>query len=274
VKERAVTFGPEGGLFGILHEPDTSNDLPAVLLLNAGLVHRVGPCRMSVDLARRLASLGFASLRFDLSGVGDSAPRPDLPDLPKRILADVANAMDLVEQRRGARRFVVAGMGSGAINAHRAAAADPRVVGFVMLDGYAYPTYQFTLRRCGSRLLNAASAISFVSRQLASIIHSQPAPPSAADDEILSQDFPPQERIAGELRQMMERNVSLLMVFSGSWHLSFNYPEQIRDNFPDVPFGDRLTVEHFPEADHAYTLLQDRERLTSRVLAWMQSRFC
>jgi hypothetical protein len=31
--------------------------------------------------------------------------------------------------------------------------------------------------------------------------------------------------------------------------------------------------EHVPDADHTYTLLQDRERMFTSVLAWMQSRF-
>ncbi len=274
MKERAFTFGPGGGLFGVLHEPDASNDLPAVVLLNAGLVHRVGPSRMSVDLARRLANLGFASLRFDLSGLGDSAPRPDQPHLHQRVLTDVRDAMDFVGQRRGTRTFIVGGMCSGAINAHLAAVADARVTGVVMLDGYAYPTRQFYLRRYGPRLVKPSCALSFIGRQVANLLGARRrAKAESDDDEILSQDFPPQDRIAAELRRMMERNVSLLMVFTGSWYLYFNYREQIRDNFPAVPFGDRLTVEHFPDADHTYTLLQDRERLFESVLTWIQARF-
>jgi hypothetical protein len=71
----------------------------------------------------------------------------------------------------------------------------------------------------------------------------------------------------------MDRNVALLFIYSGNWYLYFNYREQIRDSFPDVPFGDRLTVEHFPDADHTYTLLEDRERLFATILGWMQERF-
>jgi hypothetical protein len=47
----------------------------------------------------------------------------------------------------------------------------------------------------------------------------------------------------------------------------------MRDNFPDVPFGDRLTVERFADADHTYTLLEDRKRLFATMLGWMQERF-
>ena len=273
MKECAYTFGEGGGLFGILTEPEPASERPFVILLNAGLVHRVGPFRMSVDLARRLAALGFPTLRMDLSGLGDSAPRPGEPDLHRRVVADLKDAMDFLAQRRGARRFVVGGVCSGAINAHRAAVADPRVVGLIMLDGYAYSTPQFLLRRYGPRLASPGAALRFVGRQVSSLVAPQPTAAPSKDDEVLSQDSPAKERIAAELHQLMERNVALLFVYSGNWYLYFNYREQVRDNFPDVPFGDRLTVEHFPDADHTYTLLEDRERLFATMLGWMQERF-
>ncbi|HHO68021.1 MAG TPA: alpha/beta hydrolase, partial [Gammaproteobacteria bacterium] len=73
MKERVVTFGPERNLVGVLTQPDQVRpDLPVLVFLNAGLLHRVGPYRMHVDLARQLAARGYASLRFDLSGRGDS----------------------------------------------------------------------------------------------------------------------------------------------------------------------------------------------------------
>jgi len=273
MKERACTFGESGGLYGILTEPEAPSDRPFAILLNAGLVHRVGPFRISVDLARRLAALGFSTLRMDLSGLGDSAPRPGEPDLHQRVVADVRDAMDFLALRCGARRFVVGGICSGAINAHRAAVADPRVAGLIMLDGYAYSTPQFLLRRYGPRLASPGAALRFVGRQVSSLVAPQPDAAPSGDDDILSQDFPPKDRIASELRQLVERNVALLFVYSGNWYLYFNYRDQIRDSFPDVPFGDRLTVEHFPEADHTYTLLEDREQLFATMLGWMRERF-
>jgi dienelactone hydrolase len=273
MKERAYAFGEGGGLYGILTEPDAPSDRPFVILLNAGLVHRVGPFRISVDLARRLAALGFSTLRMDLSGLGDSTPRPGEPDLHRRVIADLKDAMDFLAERRGARRFVVGGICSGAINAHRAAVADPRVTGLIMLDGYAYSTPQFLLRRYGPRLADPGAALRFVGRQVSSLAATQPVAAPSEDDEILSQEFPDKDRVAVELHQLVERNVALLFVYSGNWYLYFNYRDQIRDNFPAVPFGNRLTVEHFPEADHTYTLLEDRERLFAALLGWMQERF-
>ena len=72
MNERTLTFDRVSRMVGILTEPDADFDpgRPCFVLLNAGLVHRVGPGRTSVQLARRLADLGFASLRFDHTGKG------------------------------------------------------------------------------------------------------------------------------------------------------------------------------------------------------------
>src|SRR5690606_23743533 len=75
MRESAVLFGPTRSLVGVVTEPAAGSarpDAPAVLILNSGLVHRVGPKRLHVRLARRLAGLGFTCMRIDLSGIGDS----------------------------------------------------------------------------------------------------------------------------------------------------------------------------------------------------------
>ncbi|MEQ9321172.1 MAG: hypothetical protein RIF41_18560, partial [Polyangiaceae bacterium] len=90
MKEHALRFGEGGGLLGLVTVPEEQRDgSPGVLILNAGLLHRVGPCRMGVDLARRSARLGAPTLRFDSSGLGDSAPTHD--DLPyeERAVRDI-----------------------------------------------------------------------------------------------------------------------------------------------------------------------------------------
>jgi len=83
VSEKIFTCGPGGALVGVLTEPDVARappDAPAVLLWNVGLNHRVGPFRVFVELARRLAEAGFTVLRLDLSGLGDSEVRKDAVD--------------------------------------------------------------------------------------------------------------------------------------------------------------------------------------------------
>jgi len=76
---RETPLSLANGLFAMATQPETPTGLPVVVLLNAGLVHRVGPFRLYVPLARTLAAAGFPVVRFDQPGVGD-APNKDDPD--------------------------------------------------------------------------------------------------------------------------------------------------------------------------------------------------
>src|SRR5215475_3162536 len=83
VRDEAVRLAPEGQLVGILSHPaanpltSTGSPAPGVIILNAGVLHRVGPHRLHVLLARRLAASGFTGLRLDLGGIGDSIASSD-----------------------------------------------------------------------------------------------------------------------------------------------------------------------------------------------------
>src|SRR5688572_22932114 len=103
--ESLLTFGASGTLHGILTEPEAARrvpDAPFVLLWNVGLHHRVGPYRIYVDLARRLAEAGYGSLRFDTSGLGDSeTSRNDARSDAERNVADVRAAMQALGEQRG-----------------------------------------------------------------------------------------------------------------------------------------------------------------------------
>ncbi len=76
IHERAVRLG-EIGLFGITTTPDGGGSGPWMMFVNVATEHHIGPGRLWVDLARAWARHGFRSVRFDLSGVGDSPVHPD-----------------------------------------------------------------------------------------------------------------------------------------------------------------------------------------------------
>ncbi|MCH8149098.1 MAG: alpha/beta hydrolase, partial [Planctomycetes bacterium] len=84
--------------------------------------------------ARALAGRGLPSLRFDLSGLGDSAAaRGDTP-FKDVAIADTRAALDAVEAGPNWRDIVLFGLCSGADIALRVALEDPRVTGLVLVN--------------------------------------------------------------------------------------------------------------------------------------------
>lgn len=72
-ERRPVQFSLSGQkLFGILHTPISEGPLPAVLILHGFAGSKVGYKRLYVSMAERLVQCGFAVLRFDFRGCGDS----------------------------------------------------------------------------------------------------------------------------------------------------------------------------------------------------------
>ncbi len=125
--ERPVFFDAEVLLFGIVTEPGQGEiRRRAVILLNAGADHHMGPSRIYVSLARRWARSGYFVLRMDLAGLGDSGTRAGSPDnevFPPAALDDIRAGIEFLRTRYGIRDITLAGLCSGAYHALRAAVA-------------------------------------------------------------------------------------------------------------------------------------------------------
>jgi hypothetical protein len=140
--ETATYLDGERTLFGILTAPETNGAAGGpqpkrIVLLNAGAVHHVGPNRLYVGLARRWAAMGHVVLRLDVSGIGDSAPRPGEPEnvvYTARSLEDIAVALDYLRRTLGTAPTYLMGLCSGAYNAVRAAAAGQPIDGIVPIN--------------------------------------------------------------------------------------------------------------------------------------------
>lgn len=136
-REEAFVFGQR--LFGILCEPAArgpQRTREAVIFLNVGSNHRVGSNRMYVKMARTMAARGLTSLRFDVSGIGDSvadAKSENRLYAPEAVF-DVQSAMTELTSLREVERFYLVGLCSGAYLAYKSSLADPRVVGQVLIN--------------------------------------------------------------------------------------------------------------------------------------------
>ena len=271
MKEHALHFGPQGSLLGILTTPAAPRlEAPAVVFINSGLIHRVGPNRLYVTLARRLADLGFPCLRFDVSGIGDSMiPRGDLP-ASERVQRDIGLAMDVVDETLGCDRFVLMGLCAGAFSAHAGAVSDERVAGCVLLDGYVYPTLGYYLRHYGPRVARIGPWIRFLKRVMSPKLKLPGRPENQAP---LSPEMPPRHVFARELAALVERQTQLLFVFTGGEPQPVNYARQLHDCVPGVDLDTHATVRLFPEADHTFTFLSHRSQLIKLVADWMDLHF-
>jgi pimeloyl-ACP methyl ester carboxylesterase len=140
LRERPVSFGRDKRLFGILASPPPGAeraDLPVIIMLNAGTVHRVGSHRLYVPLARRWAELGFRVLRVDLSGIGDSPVPPGCKEnltYPRDGIDDIRAAMDFLTETMKVSKFIVTGLCSGGDLAFQMGVKEPRVAGSIMIN--------------------------------------------------------------------------------------------------------------------------------------------
>jgi alpha-beta hydrolase superfamily lysophospholipase len=122
IDERPARFGANDHLFGILAKPAAATDKPAVVLLNAGSIHHVGPHRLYVRLARELARRGHPVLRFDFEGIGDSilrAPGRENHPYVSHPVEDIRAALDYL-RAEGSQRFILVGLCSGAYHVFKA----------------------------------------------------------------------------------------------------------------------------------------------------------
>jgi pimeloyl-ACP methyl ester carboxylesterase len=273
MKERACRFGPELSLVGILSEPvanDLRPDFPTVLMLNAGLLHRVGPHRMSVTLARRLADYGIPSLRFDVGGYGDSIVSTDAKSEESRIVSDIKSAMDFLEHERAVHRFVLFGNCSGADNVHEVALLDPRVVGAILLDAHGYWTPRSYAKHYLPRVFRTQTWINLARRSFAGL-KKTPGKRVALLPQ-LRRPFGPRSQVEREIQSLVDRGARLLYLYTGGVEDYYNYAGQFFDQFNGLDPRGNIEVEYYPNADHTYTFAEDRERMLQRVVEWCRSR--
>ena len=281
--EKVARFGDARSIVGILTEPQERrrpSRLPSVILLNAGFIHRVGPNRIHVKLARKLALPGFCTLRLDLSGIGDSERRNDNMPCEISSVHETQQAMDYVESTQGIGRFLLAGICSGANVAVATACHDKRVVGVAAVNGTFmdktqphhinrflensirrryYRKYFLDPHRWRKLLAGKTHrhglVKSFIGRMQDRHATHPPCVPLQID-------------ASAECRLLLDRGVSLFLIYSegssalDAFHLTLEPGLAPRRSSP------KLTIEIVKDADHVFTLLWSQELLIDLIRQW------
>lgn len=301
MKEHASLFGTFGTLVGITTEPeDVLNwqTRPAVILLNAGMIHRVGPNRIYVKLARRLSEQGYLTLRMDLSGIGDSLPRPDHMSIEKSAIDDTIQAMDYLEETYQCQRFVLMGHCAGAFLSFFAASQDERVtgIGLINLEGgdenwteydrrrklatYQQNVYSKTKIRNPEnwkRLFTGKVKYKNVFQTLfrdiiwfrVTNLFFRLKIKSGHKPQI--EEDPASYSVESIVRKMGDIPAcSLLTYYEGSSSLQ-RVQMMVGKELSELTETDKVELKIIPQADHLYTLIKSQQILISGILEWIMS---
>lgn len=277
MNEKIIQFGNNQSLIGILSSPESiQKDKPIFIFVNSGLLHRVGPFRICVATARELANQHFASLRMDLSGKGDSLAKQNSLSLKENTNQDIVDAMDYLQKSTGISQFVVCGICTGADNAYEIAFNDERVKGVIPIDGYAYPTTKFHIKKLMLRLTNSNSWKNLASKLLSFLVKRDVKTSRLNKSDITmnyKMIFPEKSAFENNLSQTLNRGSKFLVIFTGGWYMFYNYKQQFKDATGDLFSEDKITVEHNQKSDHTFILQKDTEWLISTIVNWAKNNF-
>lgn len=284
VVEQALLLGPRKSMVGVITPASAQAavpDAPFVVILNAGIIHRVGPNRMHVLLARALAAAGFGVLRVDLSGLGDSEARNDALAPLEATMADIREILDMLQTTRQVQRVVLVGLCSGADHSIIYAGTDERVVGVALMDPSIPRTLGYYVHHYGHRILGLRAWLNLmlgrhpIWRALRRRL-SRKAPAGSQAQEMEArgpslEDPKVKAFLQNAYGRALSNGVQMLAVLTSDRQRQHNYRRQLLDAFPQLSFGDQLWLEYFKECDHTFASSANRARLIGLVETWMKA---
>lgn len=276
MKEEAIQFGGLRSLAGIVtNAPPGNEDKPGVILLNPGIVHRVGPGRIYVKIGRALAAQGFTVLRFDFSGIGDSPVRLDNLRFEESSVDEACAAMSFLQTTRDINRFILLGGCSGAAVALETARSDRRVIGATLInfparvddeeqtmdrnDGHYYWNFALLSLISWRKLVTGKSNYRKIGRALAQGIKRKfmdRKEPSGSD-----------QRFRAMLRDAADRGVQVTFISSKGDPLLRELREAGGGELKKLCAQGKVACDVIPRSDHTFSSLYDQERLIDAILS-------
>ena len=137
--EQAELLREERDLFAITTLPKQKSEHADdwVVFINTSGARRIGPNRMWTRFARQLAAQGIPSIRFDVTGSGDSegpfsATLATMYD--PQVVRDTRDVLAHLRATQGAKTFVTVGLCSGGYTSLHAAEVEPDIAGVVLIN--------------------------------------------------------------------------------------------------------------------------------------------
>jgi len=267
--ENILTFGPESHLTATLTRPMGPSRATAILLLNAGVIHRMGPHRINVKLARHLAANGHTVLRLDLSGQGDSANSEAVLPYEEQAVIDIRSAMDHLERLTSIRSFALAGICSAAHHGVSVALADDRLAALWLMDTHAYPTPRTRWVRARKQLqIDLGGTLARWALKAVQMLASRARSGQARLDDN-PYPTPAKAEFARVVQALLDRQVRLQFVYTGGMFWQHNHASQWRDTFRDFGAVAQAPCDLLPDVDHTASTLHAQQRLMASVVQFM-----
>ncbi|MBX3231222.1 MAG: GNAT family N-acetyltransferase [Labilithrix sp.] len=300
VREESIRFGVADALFGILCEPidqELSRGKPLIIFTNTAGNYRIGPNRMYVEMARKLAGLGIASVRMDVSGIGDSTiyEQEELNHpYGDQLAKDVRSCVAYFTQRGRAKRFGVAGLCSGAFVAYHAALQEPLIESITLInpqtfvweagmslevnalsrrDAAEYYKRRMFSKEAWAKLLKGGvdprHAFGAVKGRVADAARSGIAKAKAAMPGAASRG----SELARAFDALCERGVDVHIVFAANDPGIVNLHEKLGASLRALEKRPNFKVDTIEGPDHSFTPLWAQEELDKVLVGHLTSRY-
>jgi uncharacterized protein len=280
--ERGLSFDCCGEqLVGVACLPAVPRET-GVIVVVGGPQYRAGSHRLFVHVARRLAAEGYASLRFDCRGMGDSGGAQRRFD---ELSDDIGAAIGALQRELPAVKQVVlwglCDAASAALLYLDDTAHDPRVAGLCLLNPWVrseatlaqtrvkhYYLERLKDRAFWQKLLSgrvARSAVAEVGASLRMAFRPRPATTGQAELSF-------QQRMA---RAWAAGRGPLMLVLSGRDYTAKEFLQACSSDpaWRGALGRGGLNRVDIDSADHTFSALPDSEVLEQRCVEWMNSQF-
>jgi len=269
ITEKALLFGKNNSLVGVLTEPSDSAKNYAVLFLNSGILHRIGPNRLYVNIARLLANEGLYAFRFDFSGIGDSTLRIDDIPFDKSTILEVQEAMDLLQSQLNIDKFILAGICSGANHAFKTACRDNRVVGATLIDfDYFLSLRYYFLSRLWLNVRSWRKIVSGKSGLWRFLIPEFLSSNTQKGQLTPVRQILPENQISDGITQLLNRQVKLLFIYSDRSPAYYNYHSRVKKYLRKDNSAGNVRIELIKKSDHLFTQIEHQDMLINLIHTW------
>ena len=273
--EKPLLFSCAGEqMLGILALPKVPAEVGVVVVVG-GPQTRVGSHRQFVLLARTLAHAGYAVLRFDYRGMGDSTGTQRAFDA---VDEDIAAAIDALQAATPAiRRIVLWGLCDAASAAllYWQGTRDPRIAGFCLANPWVRSAA--TLARTqvkhyyGQRLFSADFWQKLlrgqvgVGKAIGGLMNSLRL--SAKTQAVAGNEMSFQEKM---LEALQACPAPMLVILSGQDFVACEFVEYAADPaWSGVLVQPKLTRHEMPDADHTFSSAQWRSQVEQATIHWL-----